>query len=261
MRLLGLQDPDGKWGGGLYGPKWTSTNYTLLLLRWMGIDPSHPQAVAGTQVLFDQAYWVDGGVSYWPGYDVAERCINGMLLALSSYFDVDDPRRDALADRLIAARLDDGAWNCRDYQGHTHHSSFHTTISVLEGLLEWRSRTGSSEADDALAAGGEFLLGHRMFRSHTTGDVINERWTRFSFPPRWHYDVLRGLDHLRSSGTSPDDRAAEAVELVVDRRRRNGRWPIGPHYSGETFFRMESGHEGGRWNTLRALRVLAWWES
>lgn len=259
-RLLAEQDPEGSWGGGLYGPKWISTTYTLLLLRRLGLDPSSEKAVSGAHLLLDRAAWIDGGVSYHVEHPLAEKCINGMVLSIASYFDVDDPRVDQIAEYLIEGRLVDGAWNCRDYQPGVSHSSFHTTISVLEGLTLWKRRTGSDAADEVLGSGAEFMLAHRMFRSHRTDEVINEAWTKFSFPPRWHYDVLRGLDHLRDVRATQDARAEEAISIVNQRRRRDGRWPVGPRHSGKVFFRMEDGREPGRWNTLRALRVIEWWQ-
>jgi hypothetical protein len=260
-QFLVAQDPTGTWGGGLYQPKWTSTHYTLLILRRLGLDPDSEAAIAGCRRLLDDADWVDGGVSYWSSRLLAEKCVNGMVLSITSYFDVGDDRADDIAGYLVGGALADGGWNCRDHEGGTTHSSFHTTISVLEGLLEWKRRTGRRDADAAMAAAREFMLEHRMLRSHTTGEVINDGWTEFAFPPRWHYDILRGLEHLRDAGVEPDPRAEEAVGIVEERRRKDGRWPIGPRYSGDIFFRMETGTEGGRWNTLRALRVLRWWES
>lgn len=257
-RLLEHQDPGGTWGGGHYTPKWTSTTYTLLLLRRLGLPPANEQAVAGCRRLLDDARWIGGGVSYWESHTEPELCVNAMVLAAGAYFDVDDGRVDSIAEMLLRHSLSDGAWNCRDTRGATH-SSFHTTISVLEGLLEWKRRTGSSEADSAMERGHEFMLEHRMFRSHRTGEVIDPAWTEFHFPPRWHYDVLRGLDHLRDAGVGPDDRASDAVALVRERQRPDGRWGKGPEYSGEIFFRLEPGRAPGRWNTLRARRVLRWW--
>lgn len=259
--LLEAQDPGGTWGGGLYQPKWTSTNYTLLLLRRFGLDPSQSNAVEGAKHLLDDAEWVDGGVSYWHSHGFAEKCVNAMVLSVTAYFDVQDERISDIANYLISGELDDGGWNCRDYKGDIRHSSFNTTISVLEGLTEWRRRTGRRDADDAIASGHEFMLNHRMFRSHTTGEIISERWTRFSFPPRWHYDVLRGLEHMADVGAERDPRSEEAVGLVRKRRRGDGRWPVGPKHSGETFIDLDRGNKGGRCNTLRALRVLRWWES
>lgn len=258
-RLLDHQDPDGTWGGGIYGPKWISTTYTLLLLRSLGMPGGNEPALKGCRRLLDDADWAEGGVSYWSGRVLAERCVNGMVLSILSHFDVSDERIDSIAELLVGAHLPDGGWNCLDHEGATH-SSFHTTISVLEGLAEWRRRTGSCDADLAMAGGHEFLLRHHLFRSHRTGAVINEEWTKSHFPPRWHYDVLRGLDHLRDARAVPDPRAAEAVELLLTQRRADGRWGKGSQYSGRTFFVLEPGRVAGRWNTLRAARVLQWWD-
>jgi hypothetical protein len=257
-RLLDRQDQEGTWGEGLYGPKWTSTTYTLLLLRRLGLPPSNPKATAGCRRLLDDGDWIDGGVSLFTGQQLAEKCVNGMILSLVSYFDVPDPRTDSVAEMLLGGSMHDGGWNCEDFRGATH-SSFHTTISVLEGLLEWKRRTGTSDADTAIAAGHEFMLRHRMYLSHRTGDVINQAWTTFHFPPRWHYDVLRGLEHLHDATAATDQRAARAVELVLSKRRTDGLWDKGSQYTGKTFYVLEPGRVPGRWNTLRALRVLNWW--
>jgi hypothetical protein len=257
-RLLDAQDPSGTWGGGLYSPKWTSTTYTLLLLRRLGLPPDTEGALLGCRRLLDDADWVDGGVSYWSGRTLAERCVNGMVLSVVCSFDVDDRRIDDIAELLIGTRLPDGGWNCEDHRGATH-SSFHTTISVLEGLVAWKRRRQTHQADGAIAQGHQFLLAHRLHRSHRTGDVINPAWTTFHFPPRWHYDVLRGLDHLRDAAHGPDPRAADAIGLVRSRRRADGRWGKGSQYSGRTFFTLEPERGPGRWNTLRARRVLRWW--
>jgi len=257
-QLLNRQDEGGTWGEGLYGPKWTSTTYTLLLLRRLGLPPSNSQAIAGCRRLLDDADWVDGGLSLFTGQQLAETCINGMILSLLSYYDVSDSRIDSVVEMLLMGSMIDGGWNCEDYRGATH-SSFHTTISVLEGLLEWKRRTGSSDADSAIAGGHEFMLRHQIHLSHRTGDVINQAWSTFHFPPRWHYDVLRGLEHLQDADAPTDDRAAGAIELVRSKRRKDGRWGKGSQYSGRVHFVLEPGREPGRWNTLRALRVLNWW--
>jgi hypothetical protein len=208
-------------------------------------------------LLLDGASWVEGGVSYWASYKEAERCVNAMVLAIASYFDVDDTRIESLAGLLARTQMGDGGWNCRDTRGATH-SSFHTTISALEALTEWGRRSGEDVAP-ITDGGREFLLEHRLFRSHRSGEVIDPSWTVPHFPPRWHYDVLRGLDHLADVRADPDDRAAEAMGTVLDRRGPRGRWPKGPQYTGRVFFPLEPGRTGGRWNTLRALRVLRWW--
>lgn len=258
-RLLGAQDADDRWGGGLYTPKWTSTNYTLLLLRRFGLDPGDDAARAGCRRLLEDARWIDGGISYWPSHDAPERCVNAMVLSVCSYFRYDDPRIDSIADGLIGARMSDGGWNCADHRGAVH-SSFHTTISALEALSIWAGFRRTDRAVGAIDSGIEFMLLHGMYRSHRTGEPISEAWLTPHFPPRWHYDTLRGLDFLATVGIRPEGRVEDAIERLLDRRRADGRWPKGSQYSGRTFFALEPGREGGRWNTLRSLRVMDWWE-
>ncbi|HEX9108971.1 MAG TPA: hypothetical protein VF832_17110, partial [Longimicrobiales bacterium] len=142
------------------------------------------------------------------------------------------------------------------------HASVHTTISALEGLHHYELHRGARapEVRSALQRGREFLLVHRLFRSHRTGNVIKSEMTRFSFPPRWHYDVLRALDHFQAVAAPRDERLAEAIAIVRERRRPDGCWPLQNVYKGQTWFDMEAVGEPSRWNTLRALRVLKWWE-
>jgi hypothetical protein len=258
-RLLGEQDPDGRWDAGWYSPKWTSTTYTLLLLRRFGLERGDERARAGCRRLLDDARWIDGGVSYWESHTDPELCVNAMVLSVCAHFAVDDPRVDSIADLLLRRRLDDGAWNCRDVRGGRH-SSFHTTINTLEALSIWSGSAPGIRTAAALESGVEFLLVHRLHRSHTTGESISDEWLVPHFPPRWHYDTLRGLEFLASIDARRDDRASEAIEILIDRRRPDGRWPKGSQYSGRTFFTMEPGRVAGRWNTLRARRVLRWWE-
>jgi hypothetical protein len=269
-RLLALQDPDGRWARGIYTPKWTSTTYTLLLLRSFGLPRGNPQALGGCRQLLDQGVYGDGGINFYPRvYRHSETCTTGMVLAVVCWFGLDDRRVDGLAEHLAGQQMADGGWNCCAAPGYGHatHGSFHTTISVLEGLLEYERFRGRPGASPGGPPGGpqkggrEFLLTHRMFRSHRTGAIVNPAMTRFSFPPRWHYDVLRGLDYFRESGAEWDDRLADAIELVEKRRKPDGRWLLQNRYPGKTFFELEELGKPSRWNTLRAQRVLRWWQN
>lgn len=254
--LLALQDVDGQWGGGAYSPKWTSTTYTLLLLRHLGLDPGSEKARTAVGRVRERVVL---GRAAWPFFAYrGETCITGMCLALAAYFGVTGS--DEVVDFLFSEQLDDGGWNCDTVNG-SKRSSFNTTISVLEGLLEYELRKGGRvpAVSAARARAEEYLLARRMLRSLSTGEVVNPRWKLFSFPPRWHYDVLRGLDYLQSAGRVPDQRCREAIELV-ESKRRNGRWPLQNHHRGKEHFSMEAGPgQPSRWNTLRALRVLHWY--
>jgi len=265
-RLLALQEPDGRWGGGIYNPKWTSTTYTTVLLRSYGLPPRHPQALRACSQLLDTGFWQDGGINFYSRRrQRSETCISSMVLAVLCWFQSDDSRVDSLAEHVAAQQMADGGWNCCAMPGYgaATHGSFHTTISALEALLEYeRFRPArSQEVGRAQERGREFLLKHRLFRSHHTGKVVNSAMTRFAFPPRWHYDVLRGLDYFRDAGAPRDERLSDAIALVEGRRKVDGRWVLQNRYPGKTFFEMEEPNEPSRWNTLRALRVLRWWAS
>jgi hypothetical protein len=258
-KLLALQDPDGKWGGGHYGPKWISTTYTLRLLHYLGLDTSHPAAQRGMDRLFERAEWYDGGVGYFVTVE-AETCVTGMTLSLASYFGGFDGYREPMAEWLLSQQLDDGGWNCMTRLGSVR-SSFNTTILVLEGLLEFeRTRPAGliRTIQRARRRGEDYLLDRHLMRSLSTGEIINPSWTRFSFPPRWHYDVLRGLDYLQNAGVRPDGRSDEAIELLLSKRTKDGRWKLQNHHSGLEHFKMETTGQPSRWNTMRALRVLRW---
>ena len=256
-RLLGLQTPDGHWSDDQeHG--WMTTTDALALLKDLGVDPACEQVRKAVGLVRDRiTWWQLDGRPFFDGE--TEACINGRILAAGAYF---GEASDRLAGRLLNEQLDDGGWNCE--APPSKRSSFHSTICVLEGLLEYEKARGPTAAvTDARLRAQDYLLERRMLRSLTSGEVIDRRWTRFSFPTIWHYDVLRGLDTLRSAGFKPDERVAEAARLVQKRRHQNGRWPLGALHPDRTRLPldMETGvGTASRWNTLRALRVLDWYE-
>jgi hypothetical protein len=263
-RLLARQDPEGTWAGGLssdgglYSPKWISTTYTMLLLRDFGLAANHRQARRACTLLLDRGLQRDGGINY--GWTPSETCITGMVLSILSHFEYEDDRLDTIADHLLEQQMPDGGWNCRRRFGATH-ASVHTTISALEGLrlYELGRRRNLQAVRAAQRRGREFLLMHRLFRSDRTGEIIKPVFTRFAFPPRWHYDILRALDHFQAAGAPRDPRLGEAIEIVESTRRDEGRWSLQHCWKGKTYFELERLGAPSRWNTLRALRVLKWW--
>lgn len=257
-KILGLQSPEGNWGGEADARNWLCTSYTLLLLKDLGLDPSGEEARRSIGLVRDNISWPRqmGGQPYFDGE--TEPCVNGWILGVGAYF---GEASDRLVDRLLGEQLEDSGWNCDAPQ--SRRSSFHSTICVLEGLLEFeRAKGETSVVTEARVRAQEYLLERRMLRSLSSGEVINPNWTRFSFPTTWHYDLLRGLDYLRSAGVKPDERVAEAVELVAKKQDQQGKWPLENAHPDRVHFDME-GVEGepSRWNTLRALRVLDWYST
>lgn len=265
-RLLGLQSADGSWGGGIYSPKWTSTTYTLLTLIDIGIPPDHPPARAAAELVLERQLGAAADAAFHERLAACDRCIVGMDLEIAAYFGIADDRVDAIVENLLVEKMADGGWNCRRHRKPLpHHSSLHTTLNALEGLREWlETAPGHPLRGAALAAEEnalEFLLEHRLYKSDKTGRIIHPKFTQLSFPPRWHYDLLRGLAYCARSGSPRDSRCQDAIDLLLARRAADGAWPLENRYSGKVFFEMEKLGKPSRWNTLRALRVLRWWSS
>ena len=268
-RLLGLQDADGRWGGAAWNHGWNSTMHVLWLLSHLGLDPASAEARRAVGLVRDHVTWQGCGPPECDGNPFfageVEPCINGQVATAGAYFGQDVR---GIVDRLLGEQLSDGGWNCEAPNGSTR-SSFNTTICVLEALLEHERATGGSpEVTEARLRGQDYLLERRLFRRRSTGEVIERdrkgdaAWTRFAFPTWWHYDVLRGLEYLRSAGVTPHERVAEAIDLVASKRDDHGRWPLDTRYPGVMPVEIDEG-EGrpSRWNTLRALRVLDWYSA
>jgi len=266
-QLLAMQAPDGAWGGAAFNQESDSTMHVLFLLWEMGLAPDSAEAQRAVGRVRDQVTWRGSAPeecannAFFAGE--VEPCINGQVAAPGAYFGQDV---QSIITRLLSEQLADGGWNCEAENGSTR-SSFNTTICVLEALLEYELAGGIStgEARAARLLGQEYLLERHLFHRKSTGEVIERDregstvFTRFAFPTWWHYDVLRGLDYLRHAGVAPDERVAEAIALVESKRDGDGRWPLDVHYPGKMPIDFgEREGEPSRWNTLRALRVLAW---
>ena len=228
----------------------------------MGLDPGNNQAQKGGMVLLDKGFYPDGGINFWKSWKQSETCVTGMILSILAYFNIRDERLVSMAEHLLNEQMKDGGWNCQKYNG-AKHSSFHTTISVLEGLYEYLEKFSKHSIDITRSRDRaiEFLLEHRLYKSHRTDRVVDDRMTRFHFPPRWYYDVMRVLDYFQKSDTDKDPRMQDAIDLVYNKRTPEGTWKLPARYGGKVFFELETTGKPSRWNTLRALRVLNWWES
>lgn len=269
-RLLALQGEDGQWAGGACfparssnwraegnGQPWTATLPTLQLLHDFGIDPCSELVRRAVALVRDHCRWEHAGQPFFSGE--VEPCINGRVVTLGTYFHQDV---EGVVARLVREQLDDGGWNCEAENGSVR-SSFATTINVLEGLLAHERATGGwSESIAARRWGEEYLLERRLLRRKSTGEIVNPRWLQFAFPTRWHYDVLRALEYFRAAGDVPDSRLAEAVELLRSKQQADGTWLLENTHPGKVHFTLEDGdNRPSRWNTLRALRVVSWYES
>lgn len=260
--LLARQTDDGHWGGAADAQSWPASREwhaltALALLRDFGLDPESAEARGAVELTAEKVTW-----QWWDNHPFfvgeVEPCINGRVVAIGAYFGQDV---ELLLNRLLGEQMADGGWNCEQENGATI-GSFATTINVLEGLLEVERAGGSTPAlTSAHERGRAYLLERQLFRRKTTGEVADPAFTQLSFPPAWHYDVLRALDYLSAADVQPDARIAEAIGVIESKRDVDGRLPLEVAHDDNLDFEMgERVGQPSRWNTLRALRVLRWYD-
>ena len=258
-RFLSFRKEDGHWGQGFYQPKWISTHYTVLDLKNLGISQNNKEIRETLSSITQKLKGPDGGI-YPIGADKkSDVCVNGMFLNYASYFGAEEGELCSVVDFLIAEHMPDGGFNCYSNGKGAVHSSMHSTISVVEGIQEYRGNGYTYRLEELQAAelkARDFLLMHKLFRSDRTGEVIDRKMLMLSYPSRWRYDVLRAMDYFRLAGVAYDFRMDDAVQVLLKKRKTDNRWPLQAKHPGQTHFDMEKAGKPSRWNTLRALRVL-----
>ncbi len=258
-KFLSYRKPDGHWGDHYYQPKWTSTHYTLLDLKNLGISPDQEEIKGTVAIVLETNKADDGGIHPSSATRMSDLCIDGMFLNVASYFKADERSLKSIVDLLIETQMGDGGFNCRLTRDGAVHSSMHTTISVLEGFQEYLDRGYAyrrEELKKISMQAREFLLMHELFKSDHTGKVIDKRFLMLSYPSRWRYDILRALEHFRNADTAFDPRMQPAIDVLHEKRRKDGTWPVQARHPGQVHFQMEKTGGSSRWNTLRALRVF-----
>ncbi len=253
--------PDGHWGLKFYQPKWTSTHYTLLDLRNLCLNPDSPPIHQTIDSIIAREKGKDGGIRPIGSLAVSDVCINGMFLNYASYFKTDEEKLKSIVDFILSQKMEDGGFNCMSNRSGAKHSSLHSTLSVLEGITEYDKNGYQYRLDELKSVQQrsiEFMLMHQLFLSDKTGKIIHKNFLKLSFPCRWRYDILRALDYFQYSKTKWDPRMDPAIEVLLKKRNKNLTWNLNAHHPGQVHFEMEKAGKPSRWNTLRALRVLAW---
>jgi hypothetical protein len=249
----------GHWGRGFYQPKWTCSHYTLLDLKNLNIAPNVPEIRETLQLIFGNEKGKDGGLNPSRTIGNSDVCINGMGLNYGSYFEFTKEKLQSIVDFIISQHMKDGGFNCRLNRSGAVHSSLHTTLSVLEGILEYK-RNGYnyrlSELEKTAEEAEAFILQHKLFKSDKTGKIIDEKMLLFSWPCRWRYDIFRALDYFQDASVSYDKRMDDAIEILLKKRTKDKKWLLQGKHPGQTHFNMEKEGEPSRWNTLRAMRIL-----
>ncbi|MFY0642851.1 MAG: hypothetical protein JXR19_00135 [Bacteroidia bacterium] len=259
-QLLSCRNSNGHWGQRFYQPKWTSTHYTLLDLRNLNIPPQNEKVRETIKQVITTGKSDDGGIRLGPSTQVhGDLCVNGMFLNYASYFGSKEQDLSSVVDSILTEIMPDGGFNCRTTRSGATHSSLHTTLSVLEGLLEFLNAGYSYRSKEILNAktsAEEFILKHQLFISDRTGEVINQEFLRLPYPARWKYNILRALDYFRNAEAKWDSRMGPAINVLLNKRKKNGTWNLQAKHPGQVHVEMEKAGKASRWNTLISLRVL-----
>jgi hypothetical protein len=262
-QFLSFRKREGHWGQRFYQPKWTSTHYTISDLKNLAISPNNKEIRQSLALIIQKLKGPDGGIYPIGAEKKSDVCLNGMFLNYASYFGTDEDNLKSIIDFLLSEHMKDGGFNCDSNRKTVIHSSMHSTISVLEGFLEYTkngNRYRLKEIQESAAKARRFLLQHKLFRSDRTGEIIDKKMLMLSYPSRWRYDILRALDYFRLAGVMYDPRMDDAIDVLLKKRRADKKWPVQARHPGQTHFEMENVGKPSRWNTLRALRVLKYLE-
>lgn len=260
---LSKQRADGHWGLRFYQPKWTSSHYTLTDLRNLCISPKNKTIKESINMIADNEKGIDGGINPSGTINQSDVCINGMFLNYACYFKTNEEKLKSVVDQILSQIMPDGGFNCRLNRSGAKHSSLHTTINTVEGITEYEKNGYQyrlSELKTAKESSNEFILAHQLFKSDKTGEVIHENFLKLPYPSRWRYDILRALDYFQYSRTPWDDRMFAAINHILKKRNKDGTWNVQAKHAGEVHVDMEQAGKPSRWNTLRALRVLKFYE-
>ena len=263
-QFLSKRKADGHWGERFYQPKWTSTHYTLLDLRNLNLSSNNHLVKETIELVLQNNKAEDGGIRLGPSTSQhSDICVNGMFLNYASYFKIPEKKLHSIVDGILKEKMPDGGFNCRTARGGAKHSSLHTTLSVLEGLTEFLKSGYNYRKEEIISANMssiEFILLHQLFISDKTGQIINKNFLRLTYPCRWKYDILRAMDFFQYAEIKWDSRMKPAIDVLKSRRNKDGTWNLQAAHAGQVHFNMEKAGQPGRWNTLRALRVMKHFE-
>ena len=262
-RFLAEQKDDFHWGRGFYQPKWTSTHYTLLDLKNLEISPDISQVHRSISKILAEEKGSDGGLNPAKTVKESDVCINGMFLNYATYFGAEESELESIVDFIISQRMDDGGFNCYFNRFGARHGSLHSTLSICEGIREYcinGYKYRLTELLECESTSQEFILRHQLYKSDRTDEVINKQFLMLSYPSRWRFDILKALEYFRIADSGFDDRMVPALKVLLKKRRKDGSWPLQARHTGKTHFEMEKPGNSSRWNTLRALRVLSYFD-
>ena len=241
-------------GEGFYSPKWTSSHYILLELKYMEIDPNHPIFIDALTHLVDHMWQQDGKVNRYRHQDL---CVVGMLASMLAYANSLDERLFEMIDYILMHQMPDGGFNCQWETKDTNKSSVHTSLTILEMIKDYEKRGYTYRIDELVIVKKDIiqiLLKRHLYKTMALDEPIHKDMMIPHYPARWKYDILRVLEVFSDLDVDYDARMKDALDHLKSMLKA-GKMPKGPTIPGLTYFQLEN-ERYGRFNTYRMLKVL-----
>lgn len=255
------RNSDGSWGQNFYQPKWISTHYTLLELRNFEYD-YNDKKIRNEIERASRTEFLNAtlGKKIPIGSDV---CVCGMFLNYASYFKINEINLQHIIDFILSQKMTDGGFNCDHIRYEIKHSSLHSTLSVLEGFNSYCANNYTYRKDEiknAIKSCVDFILEHKLYRSSTTNEIIDQKFLRMTYPFRWKYTVLRALNCFVDMNIKYDERMNDALNFIKLKRKKEGYWLLQSKFTGKEYFQLEDAGKPSRVITYLALRIMKKYE-
>lgn len=278
--ILAGQDPAGWWvkPGHGYGPKYTGTTWSLIVLEQLGADPSDPGIAAGCAYVLDHVATASGGFGCSgaaredrpPPPSSVLHCLNGNLVrALIAFGHLDDPRVAAAIEwqaRAASGGPEAPAWYASGTSGPGFSCGINEglpcawgAVKALRAFAAIPPDRRTPDVERAIEAGVELLLGvEPATAAYPAGwdGKIAAAWFRLGFPSGYIADVLQVAEVLGELGMGADPRLEGIVRLVLERQDDAGQWANQQAYRGRLWADVDEPGKPSPWVTLRACRVL-----
>jgi hypothetical protein len=278
--ILSKQHPEGYWvepGPGYY-PKYTGTVWSLNILAILGADGNNPAVHQGADYVLENSRCSYGGFSMGGNPSGLIHCLQGNLVnALIQLGGLGDPRLDEAIDWLARSISGDGIAPAEEKKAPVRYyrsgnaapgfvcsaNNFKPcawgAVKALLGLARVPVEKRTPAIQKAIDVGVDFLLSVNPAQADypTAFDTKPSRsWFQFGLPVGYVTDVLQILEALALSGLGNDSRLEQALNLLLSKRDKQGRWKMEYTYNGKTWADIEVKGQPSKWVTLRALRVL-----
>ena len=278
--ILAAQAPEGYWvkPGPGYAPKYTGTVWQVIFLGQFAADGGDRRVRRAADYGLDHSRAPAGGFSASATPGGLIHCLQGNLgAALLELGFGDDPRLRQALDWLARSITGEGIAPNTDKTAEVRYLKSANSapgfvcsannqrpcawgaVPALDALRRVPPRRRTPAIRRAIRTGAAFLFSRDPAEADYPmgwAQKPSGSWFKFGYPMGYVCDVLRTAEALVGLGYGRDPRLAKMRELILAKRRSDGRWDLEYDYAGKTWFDLGRKHQANKWITLRCLRVL-----